>query len=79
LKQLLSKHDLAGRDIESIIKDSIIISEMRIDQKLLASNKDCDDSSNVLDSNDNRIKLEDIELAIKEFMQNQEKAIKTSI
>jgi SpoVK/Ycf46/Vps4 family AAA+-type ATPase len=79
LQELLSKNDLAGRDIESIIKDAVIISEMRIDQQLLASKKQGEDSSRVLDPNDNRIKLEDIELAIKEFMQNHEKAIKASI
>jgi SpoVK/Ycf46/Vps4 family AAA+-type ATPase len=79
LKKLLGEHDLSGRDIESVVQDVKVVAEMRVSQQMITQNKSGDDPSGVLSPDENRIKLDDVKVAIEELLQNKQKAMKTSI
>ncbi len=79
LRDLLAKHDLSGRDIESIVQDLKVVAEMRINQLLLQRNLDSLNPEEVLGSDEVRIKIQDVEIALKDFVQMKKSAKKTSI
>lgn len=79
LNKLLAEYDLSGRDIESVVQDVKVVAEMRISQQMITQNKTGDDPSEVLSPDENRIKLDDVKVAIEELLQNKQNATKTSI
>lgn len=79
LKELLSKHDLSGRDIESITQDIKVIAEMRINQSIISSSSHGNDPLESLPKDEVRINLEDVKNALEEFISMKQKAKKESI
>lgn len=79
LKSLLAKHDLSGRDIESIVQDLKVVAEMRINQQLIQRNLETSNPEEVLGHEEVRIKIQDVEIALKDFIQMKKSAKKTSI
>jgi SpoVK/Ycf46/Vps4 family AAA+-type ATPase len=66
LKALLDQVNISGRDIESLVNDTIVIAEMRINQ-------------NSNDASQRVIKYEDFEIAVQEFNKQIQLASKESI
>ena len=76
-KDLLAKYELSGRDIEAIVQDTKVISEMRINKQMAHTGEV--DPVKALGQNEACMKHEDLKIALEEFMANKTKATEESI
>ena len=78
LKSLLDKHDLSIRALEGVIKDSIVIAEMRIEKAMLEKGLNNEQNSeaaiNSLGQEEASLQLNDVQIALEDLEQRHKAA-----